>query len=306
MNDSLSYEGFFQGSKKAAHRAMDDHGRAEYDEFALHAGVAVERLAKAVLVSKNPIYIAEIRNADMMLHLGGHLQMVESKVRTVGAKDAIARLRRIGVLDADPQLDLLIEMRNGAAHASPDSTKAREMISPLAQTIETLLGDLDMPLDAFWERWTDALRAAVNEQEDEILREIQLRVTHARHAFEDRFVGLPPEIKERALKGPPSKPVKRGIEEIAIKGAGVIALKTTGGVCPACGGQGYLTFERERADDDNGKSRYFANAFDCYLCSFMVSGPVEMAAFRVVNSTPSARDNLALAEFLEIRRTKKD
>ncbi|MFK0020448.1 hypothetical protein [Streptomyces sp. NPDC090798] len=43
---------------------MDEHGRREYDEFALQGGVAVEKLAKAVLVSKNPLYIAEIRNAD--------------------------------------------------------------------------------------------------------------------------------------------------------------------------------------------------------------------------------------------------
>ena len=55
MKDLFSTESFYQGAKKAAHRAMDDHGRAEYDEFALHAGVAVEHLAKAVLFSKNPI-----------------------------------------------------------------------------------------------------------------------------------------------------------------------------------------------------------------------------------------------------------
>jgi HEPN domain-containing protein len=53
MDDSLSFESFYEGAKKAAHRAMDDHGRGGYDEFALHAGVAVEKLAEAVLVSKN-------------------------------------------------------------------------------------------------------------------------------------------------------------------------------------------------------------------------------------------------------------
>ena len=33
---------------------MDDHARGEYEEFALHAGVAVEKLVKATLVSMNP------------------------------------------------------------------------------------------------------------------------------------------------------------------------------------------------------------------------------------------------------------
>ena len=71
MNDSLSAESFYQGAKNAAHRAMDDHGRPEYDEFALHAGVAVEKLVKAVLAAKNPVYFAEIRSnsADMVMHL---------------------------------------------------------------------------------------------------------------------------------------------------------------------------------------------------------------------------------------------
>ncbi|WP_329343743.1 hypothetical protein OG252_45495 [Streptomyces sp. NBC_01352] len=74
---------------------MDDHGRGEYDEFALHGGVAVERLAKAVLVSKNPVYLLEMRNGnpDMLLYLCGHLEMSADKVRTVGAKDSL-RMRR--------------------------------------------------------------------------------------------------------------------------------------------------------------------------------------------------------------------
>ncbi len=204
MNDSLSSESLFHGAKEAAHKAMDDHGRPEHDEFALHAGVAVEKLAKAVLVSKNPVYIAEIRNnrADMVLYLGGHLQVDEEKIRTVGAMEAIKRLRKINMLQPDPQLDLLIEMRNGAAHTAPDSTLAKGMISPLARTVAALLGDLGKPLDAFWERWTDAVKAAVNEQEDQVFRDVQLRITQARPAFEDRFVGLPAEAKEGALKRP--------------------------------------------------------------------------------------------------------
>ncbi|MET7761699.1 hypothetical protein ABZS71_06545 [Streptomyces sp. NPDC005393] len=179
MDDSLSFESFYEGAKKAAHRAMGDHGRGEYDEFALHGGLAVEKLAKAVLVSKNPVYIAEPRNEDMLMYLGGHFQVAEDKVRTVGAKEAIARLRKIGVLQADPQLDLLILMRNGAAHASPDSAEAKGMISPLTQTIETLLHHLGKPLGTFWDRWTQAVKAAVNEQEDQVFRDVQLRIAQA-------------------------------------------------------------------------------------------------------------------------------
>jgi hypothetical protein len=286
MNHSLSSESFFQGAKKAAHKAMDDHGRPEYDEFALHAGVAVEKLAKAVLVSKNPVYIAEIRNnsADMVLHLGGHLQVDEERVRTVGAMEAIKRLRKIDVLQPDSQLDLLIEMRNGAAHTAPDSNLAKGMISPLARTVETLLTDLGRPLDAFWERWTDAVKNAVNEQEDEVFRDVQLRITQARHAFEDRFIGLPAEVKEGALKAPQPRKEEWFVRPTEFVKDGIVVLKTSGGDCPACGGQGLLTFESVgRTGTD---THYSANGFGCYLCNFEASGPDEMAALRKANTPP--------------------
>ncbi|WAU78516.1 hypothetical protein O1Q96_01430 (plasmid) [Streptomyces sp. Qhu-G9] len=283
MNDSLSFESFFKGAKKAAHKAMDDHGRPEYDEFALHAGVAVEKLAKAVLAAKNPLYITEIRNADTMLYLGGHLKMDEDKVRTVGAKDAIVLLRKIGVLQPDSQLDLLIAMRNGAAHAAPDSAKAKGMISPLARTIETLLSDLGKPLDAFWERWTKAVKDAVNEQEDQVFRDVQLRITQARHAFEDRFVGLPAEVKEGALKAPP--PLHQGFAHpLEVLKGGEVVLKASGGGCPACGGQGILTFEPSERSDTG--TTFTANGFGCYLCNFEANGPEEMAALRKANTPP--------------------
>ncbi|MEW2276702.1 hypothetical protein AB0936_03490 [Streptomyces cyaneofuscatus] len=279
MDDSLSFESFFEGAKKAAHRAMDDHGRSEHDEFALHAGVAVEKLAKAVLVSKNPLYIAEIRNADMMLYLGNHLQLPAEKVRTAGAKEAIARLRRIGVLpQQDPQLDLLIEMRNGAAHATPDSTLAKGMISPLARTIETMLGDLGTPLAGFWERWTKAVQDAVNEQEDQVFRDVHLRIAQARHAFEDRFIGLPPEIKEQLLKSPQPRAEEHWIRELQIRDHGVVVLKSASGTCPACGGEGLLAFEPVAFTP--GATTFKATGFGCYLCSFEVSGSDELTVLR--------------------------
>jgi hypothetical protein len=282
MDDSLSFESFFEGAKKAAHKAMDDHGRPEYDEFALHAGLAVEKLAKAVLASKNPVYITEPRNEDMLLHFGGHLTVAEEKVRTVGAKDAIARLRRIEVLPKkDDQLDLLIALRNGAAHSAPNSTLAKGMISPLARTIETLLNDLGETLDEFWGRWTKAVKDAVNEQEDQVFRDVQLRITQARHAFEDRFNNLPPGSKELVLTGIGPKP-PGSINVVGIEEGGRLILKATGGDCPACGGPSTLTFEPTEVTSTN--THYGVNAFTCSVCTFKVVGPDELAALRKANT----------------------
>lgn len=199
MDDSLSFESFFEGAKKAAHRAMEDHGRRQYDEFALHGGVAVERLAKAVLVSKHPTYLLETRNAssDMLLYLGGHLELDSKKVRTVGALDAIKRVRRLGVLTMDQDLDQLIELRNGTAHSAVGD-EAKALLPSLAQNIEKMLQHLEEPVDTFWDRWTSAVNAAVDNQRSEIERDVQLRIRQARHLFEDRFKGLPLPKQSRA------------------------------------------------------------------------------------------------------------
>lgn len=276
MDDSLSPESFLEGAKKAAHRAMDDHGRGEYDEFALHAGVAVERLAKAVLVSKNPIYIAEVRNADMVLYLGGDLELSMDKVRTVGAKDAIARLRRLTVLKPDAQLDMLIELRNGVAHTSSGGAEAREMISPLARTIETLLDHLDVELETFWDRWTEAVRVALDEQRSEVERSVQVRIRQARNRFADRFDGLPEGLKERALRTPEPGEGQVLIGPLTAK-LGEKTLFSAGSVpCPACESSALLTLF-PISSSDTGKV-LSPGWFKCRMCGLELKSLEEIEA----------------------------
>ncbi|WP_030661548.1 hypothetical protein [Streptomyces cellulosae] len=305
MDDSLSFESFYEGAKEAAHKAMDDHGRAEYDWFALHAGVAIERLAKAVLVSKNPIYIAELRNADMMLYLGGHLTLKDvGKVRTVGANDAITRLRKIKVLEADTRLDLLIELRNGVAHASSDSREGKGMISPLTRTIETLLNDLGKPLSAFWGRWTEAIMAAVNEQEDQLFRDIQLRIAQARHSIQDRFEGLPAAVRKRALKAPPRPNYEGPGSLVEFTMEGHVVFSTINGGCAACGGQARVAFKPVELAHD--KSTYIANSISCSLCMFEVSGPEELAAVRSIVEPESIPKGSIIPFTMELRKKTAD
>lgn len=122
----------------------------------------------------------------------------------------------------------------------------------------------------------------MNEQEDQVFRDVQLRIAQARHAFEDRFAGLPAEVKERALKAP--KPRKEGWvpDWMEIRTGDALTLKTSGGDCPACGGQGVLTFEPVHHTATG--TTFAAYGFSCYLCNFEVSGPDEMAALRKANT----------------------
>ncbi|MFC4609714.1 hypothetical protein ACFO9E_18115 [Streptomyces maoxianensis] len=273
MDDSLSFESFREAAMMAAHRAMDDHGRGHYDEFALHAGVAVERLAKAVLVSKNPIYIAEMKgSAEMLFHLGGH--RTAKKVRTIGASEAIARLRMLEILAPDQQLDLLIEVRNGVAHTT-SGEQAKSLLPTLAQTVETLLKDLGGPLNAFWGRWTSAARMAVDDKRSQIYRDVQVRIRQAKHRFDDRVVGLSVATKEQILQENPD-----GIRSVSITSSSsshdelLILVSTIS--CPACGG--HARFKLLPVSSSAVGVCLIPDALHCTLCALDLNSPEEIKA----------------------------
>ncbi|MEU0394859.1 hypothetical protein ABZ208_19170 [Streptomyces sp. NPDC006208] len=197
MDESLSFESFFEGARKAAQKAMDDHAHGEYDEFALHAGVAIERLAKAALVSRNPIYILEMRGSvEMLFHLGGHRRA--KKVRSVGASEAIDRCRKLDILGDDKNLDLLIDLRNGVAH-STTGDQAKGLLPTLVETVEAFQKDLGGPLNVFWGQYNSMARLAVDRKRSEVSREVQVRIRQARHTFSKRFEGLPEGSRDQFL-----------------------------------------------------------------------------------------------------------
>ncbi|MET9567207.1 hypothetical protein [Streptomyces tauricus] len=269
MDDSLSFESFCEGAKKAAHRAMEDHGREEYDEFALHAGVAVERLTKAVLVSKNPVYIVEIRgnaSVDMLFHMGGHRKA--KKVRTIGASEAISRLRTLEVLALDKELDMLIDVRNGVAHTGSEED-AKDFLPVLAKTVETLLGDLGGPLDAFWGRWTTAARMAVDNKRGEIYRNVQVRIRQAKHRYDDRFSDLPEHLQDRLA-----------VEQLELGGFGMrfaengveIAIREP---CPACRSAAHVLSANQGTEET---PHFTVIALRCPMCYLKLATRDELEA----------------------------
>ncbi|MET7847645.1 hypothetical protein ABZT48_05250 [Streptomyces avermitilis] len=279
MDDSLSFESLLRGAGKAADKAMEDHGRGEYDEFALHGGVAVERLAKAVLVKKNPIYLVEMRNgnSDLLLYFGGHLEIEPEKVRTVGANEALKRLRRMGVLPPDPKLDLLIELRNGTAHTTVGD-QAKALLPTLAENIEALLKAIQIPLHQFWERWTSTVNVVVDRHRNEVQRDVEIRIKLARHLFADRFKNLPAEIKERALQK--EEDIVRGIKINSANGA--LALASTM-PCPACDADARVELLPISEVPVGASLR--PESLSCRLCGLNLNGREEIEAAGVGDNT---------------------
>ncbi|MFH9044366.1 hypothetical protein ACH4FA_34250 [Streptomyces sp. NPDC017966] len=289
MDDSLSFESFLKGARKASHRAMDDHGHGEYDEFALHGGVAVERLAKAALVKRNPVYLLDMNkgNPDLLLYFGGHLDMDADKIRTVGAKDAIRRLRSLDVLPPSPQLDKLIELRNGTAHMTVGD-EAKSLLPPLAETIAVLLTDIGMSTEQFWGRWTSTIGAAVDKQRNAIQRDVEIRIKQARHLFDDRFKDLPEGTKEQILQNPllnadtDTAPLilalRHGGDELI-----TVLIQT---ICPACNGRAQVRFPLS----DIKESTLIPDNLSCPFCRLDLNGIEEITTSKTHVGTLTVTD----------------
>jgi hypothetical protein len=285
MDDSLSVASLIAGSRRFAHLAMDAHGHGDHDLFALHGGVAVERLAKAALAAKSPALLMELRNngVEMLFHFTG--VQASDKVRTIGAMEALSRLRRLGVLAADAQLDLLIELRNGVAH-STQGDQGLGLLPVLARTIETLLASVDHELADYWGRWTEAVQLAVDEARGKVERDVQLRIQQARHSFADRFEGLPDgtmqRVQEDQRRRPPDwSPGSRGIH--LSEGPDRSTWTLVHAVeCPACEGQAnayiQLQLQADASSSSSGSVLFTATRLHCTLCSLELRGAEELAA----------------------------
>ncbi|MGW0136230.1 hypothetical protein [Streptomyces sp. NPDC003299] len=272
MDDSFSFESFFEGAKKAAYKAMDDHARGEYDEFALHAGVAIERLAKAVLYRLNPLYIASGK-----VHLGGQ----KARIYTITAMEALSRLSSLNILKVDADLKLLIEQRNGTVHASVGD-EAKAHIPTLAKTVGPMLKHLDVSEYDFWGRWTSAVTVAVDKERDEIQRDVEIRIKQARHLFEDRFEGLPEGAKEKILAEPhPGEGVVLG--PLTVKNNDKILFLIGSVPCPACGGKASMTLTPVAQSDS--RVDMTPDSFQCPLCGLELNNPLEITAARVETET---------------------
>ncbi|MET9071777.1 hypothetical protein ABZX95_06230 [Streptomyces sp. NPDC004232] len=269
MDDALSVESLLAGARRFAHLAMVAHGRSDHELFALHGGVAVERLAKAALVAKSPALLLEMRGkVDALFHLTG-VKRSDNRVHTIGAGEAISRLRKLDMLPDDPGLDDLIELRNGVAHATQDN-EGSELLPALARTVETLLTDLRRDLTAFWDRWAETVRLALDEARTELERDVQVRLQQARHVAEERFAGLPDGALKRFQES------QGKAFNLALMTEENILLVETGVRCPAC--DSWANVVMQGGDSATNSNRFVTSGLRCPMCHLSLTGAEEFEA----------------------------
>ncbi|MEJ8643724.1 hypothetical protein WKI68_24835 [Streptomyces sp. MS1.HAVA.3] len=189
-DSSLSHESLYWGARKFAHSAMAAHAENEEEIFHLHAGVSIERLAKSSLSKKSPFLLLEGKGSDeTLLHLAG--VRPTKKVRTVGAAQALTRLRIMGALPANSDLDDLIEIRNGVAHLDFAVEEEFDGLAVFVQATDALIAYLDTDRSRYWGEWLGIADITASQALEASAREVARNIERARYRLGQRLEGVP-------------------------------------------------------------------------------------------------------------------
>lgn len=194
MDIDKTFTGLISGAKKFAHSALDAHANDDEEIFLLHAGVSIERLAKAVLAKRSPFLLMEMKgNDDALFQIAGLEQA--TKIRTIGAAQAIVRLKRLGILPQakDPDLDELIELRNGVAHLLASHDGSFDGLTVFAKATTTLLDAWgEYGAEQYWGPHYRLVDLTLSEALEKAARHYHRLIEQARYRFTERTKGFSP------------------------------------------------------------------------------------------------------------------
>ncbi|MET7870853.1 hypothetical protein [Streptomyces cyaneofuscatus] len=294
MDSPVTFDRLYEGARRFARLAMEAHAEEDQEVFLLHAGVSVERLAKAALARVHLTLLTEVNGKDdMLLHFAGALSAPPARLRTIGASTAIGRLRKMDVLpqkqksssEAD-DLDGLIELHNGVAHLGTDNVQ--DYLATFVTTVDKLLQHLGRDSSSFWGAWSDAVRVIQDDRAGRLQKTVRLKMNQARHRFRTRFADLP----EGAVDGIEQAVTERGLTVVEVSPEG--ALFQTLSQCPACGREAAALFLAADQDsllfDSNLKLKI--ESLLCGLCGFRLSDAEEVEAAGLPAFLPHSLEDL--------------
>ncbi|MFH8993350.1 hypothetical protein [Streptomyces sp. NPDC017940] len=276
MDSPVTFDRLLEGAQRFARLAMEAHAEQDQEVFLLHAGVSVERLAKAALARVHPTLLTEVNGKDdMLLHFAGAVATPPTRLRTIGAATAIGRLRKMDVLPQKPSseaadLDGLIELRNGVAHLGTDDVE--DYLGTFIATVDRLLPHLGQEAGSFWESWADTARVVLDDRADRLQKDVRLRINQARHRFRTRFADLP----EGAVDGVQQAVSEHGL--IVVEVGPAKALFQTLSQCPACERDAAALFLAVDQDSPLFDMELTAEGLLCGLCGFRLSTIAEVEA----------------------------
>ncbi|SPE99987.1 hypothetical protein [Streptomyces sp. MA5143a] len=279
MDDSLSFESLLRGARKFARSALEAHSTENEEVFLLHAGVSIERLAKAALVRKSPFLLMEMKGKDdTLFHLTGVRQA--TKLRTVGAGQAIGRLRDMAVLpQRDPDLDELIELRNGVAHLMASVDEAFDGLTVFCRVTNQLLEHLKRNQGLYWGSRSNVVSITLSDAHEKVERDVARRIEQARRLLKKRFEDLPQAALEGFVATRPQ--LDYGLQVTDERPPKVFVPWK----CPACGHTAVLTTGPPNRITYGEPAQSSPESLLCFVCRFTLN-PHEMQVAGIANSIP--------------------
>jgi hypothetical protein len=251
----------------------EDHGQVA---AALHAGLAIEHLAKRYLVGVSPVLIAE-NDFNSLLMLSGHGQLTKvpaHQVKTITGAEACKRVKLL-----HPEFpyqqgrdDHLFYIRNAAAHLGvTDTAPMRRAVVQMVRLANSLIGALGLDAGKFWAESMDAVVQLSDQAASEMRAIMAAKYSAASSRVNERVAGLDPkqcEMVLRALSGQHRYQVEQSL----------------GWPCPVCAQSAWLECSREYvgniqpALDAAGEPISIADTvlhpeiFDCSTCGLYLEG----------------------------------
>jgi hypothetical protein len=277
---------FLASGQKFARSAVNAYISEDWVIFGLHAGVALELLAKAYLSSLHPSLIVE--GVDSLLYacqVPGHVLAPLRAFRTISASEAMSRCGRILPTLTNltrGELSLIIDVRNGVAHLGQvDQTLASRALAPFVTACDELLGAMSEEAAEFWAEGHAFLEKHLASYRRQAVERVNARLKQARKVFGDRFKNLDDKAKTTLIVS-----IVQAYEH---SGYGRQLFD-----CPVCGNlaleTGTYDFEwtvPEGADSDDPEVweheaypevTFYPAGLRCQVCGLALNGPDEMEA----------------------------
>ncbi len=270
---------FSASSARFAQSALQGLPSGDTDIFALHAGIALEHLAKALLVQQHPVLVAA-DDFDSLLHASGHSTMaLRATMRTITVTEAVRRAGRFvpQLQNLKNELKVLCDARNGVAHLA-HAGQVSALLVPFLKGCELLRNVLGLDRDAYWGEFVSLVDEALQTSVDEAKLRVANALASARFEFEKRYAHLDADTRDGVIHAIEAGYDPEKYEEQIIE-------------CPACRSSalasGAVETHWEQDDEDSFSfiATFFPGHLHCRACDLELDGDNELRVAGVENTS---------------------